>query len=187
MRKKSSRNNHICLNFTGNNAYFEKDSVIVDKVCPKCKKLILEEKDFCKCGFFLKAAENSAFWTPIISTWLILGIIFLAGVIKLEGSRNFSFKKHPQPDISLDSISPINIQIISRLKNSPYVNCIQNMYVKPESENKLIILIKPHFWKNLTSDKKQEILNLVKKNWEIIYRENYPKSAKNPEVRFANF
>lgn len=170
----------------GENYYFERDNLIVDKFCPNCKKIILKEEDFCECGFFLKAAKNSAYWGVILSVFTVLGVILLIISINLDNFQEFALNKLDSSKVSFSSITPVNIQVMARLERSKYRDYIQTVYVKPKVENKLFILVKPNSWDSLNTESKEEILKEVKQVWIEVYKENHANSTQKPEVSFAN-
>ena len=186
MHKNSTNNNQIYLKSVDNDFYFEKNKIILDKTCPMCKRHILEEKDFCDCGFFLKAAKTSRYWSTIIFIWLIIGFIILTGIINMEKFKGLAYNKFKENKMDLYSLSPVNIQIITNLKNSPYGVYIQNIYLKPRENNKLMVLIKPNSWAIITPKAKKDLITLIEDKWKILYQQNYPDSNKKPEVYFAN-
>ena len=164
----------------------EKDNVILDKTCPRCNKLLINKQDFCDCGFFLKAFNNSTLWGGILSITFITGIILIIGLVSLTNVKSFASQKFKK-DMDFNSLSPINIQVISSLKKSPYDGYIQNIYVKPKEKDKLMILVKPTLWHTLTKKEKEALVNQVSQNWKIIYKRNNPDSTEEPIVKFANF
>jgi len=186
MQAKNLAKNKVNIRFSGKDIYLEKKGIIQDKTCKNCKKLILHDKDFCECGFFLKSEKNSVFWGSVIFPLLIIGLVWLAGTISFEGIKNLTFEKIKKQKISFTSLSPVNIQVITSLKSSEYNEYIQTIYVKQGEKNVLQVLIKPTYWDLLTPDEKKDLLALVKNNWKIIYRQNYPNSVLRPEVEFAN-
>ncbi|OGH99421.1 MAG: hypothetical protein A2104_02415 [Candidatus Melainabacteria bacterium GWF2_32_7] len=162
------------------------NNIIFDKACPRCNKLIVTNKDYCACGFYLKAFNNSIFWTSVLSACFFIGFILIIGLVGLNSVRNYASHKL-QNKLDFNSLSPINIQIISSLKRSPYDGYIQNIYVKPKEENKLMILIKPNLWHTLNKKEKENLVKQVSENWKIIYKRNNPDSTKESLVKFANF
>ncbi|EKE02017.1 MAG: hypothetical protein ACD_20C00435G0006 [uncultured bacterium] len=164
----------------------KKDNVILDKTCPRCNKLLINKQDFCDCGFFLKAFNNSTLWGGILSITFITGIILIIGLVSLTNVKSFASQKFKK-DMDFNSLSPINIQVISSLKKSPYDGYIQNIYVKPKEKDKLMILVKPTLWHTLTKKEKEALVNQVSQNWKIIYKRNNPDSTEEPIVKFANF
>lgn len=186
MNKKLFKNNEINLKSIEDYFYLEKNNIILDKTCPGCKKLIIKKKDFCECGFFIKARENSILWSAVFSVWLSIGIFFLAGLINFEDIKNHCLDGLNKKNMDFNTLSPINIQIITSLKNSTYNEYIQNIYVKPKEKNKLMILIKPNLWNILSSQEKNELLAQINKNWEVLYKQKYPLSKEKPEVNYSN-
>jgi len=186
MQAKKLVKNKINIRFSGKDMYLEKKGIIQDKTCKNCNKLILNEKDFCECGFFIKSEKNSVFWSSVIFPVLIIGIVWLAGAISFEGIKNLVFEKINKQKISFNSLSPVNIQMIESLKDSSYNDYIQTIYIKQGQKNILQVLIKPTFWDLLTPDEKKDLLNLVKNKWKNIYRQSYPNSVLKPAVEFAN-
>jgi hypothetical protein len=186
MQKKLSKTKNIKLKNADNFIYLEKNWIIQDRFCPKCNKPLIDNTDFCKCGFFLKANRNSFIWGGVLSIWFIIGILLLISFLcfdkmKISKPYQIMIKK-----TDFNSLSPINIQVITSLKNSSYDDYIQNIYVKPKEEHKLVILIKPSLWNTLTSKEKKDLLNQVSENWKILYKEKYPDSPQEPQVYFAN-
>lgn len=186
MSRKIFNNNQIYSRSSDKDLYFEKNNVIFDKTCPNCKKLLIEDGDFCDCGYFLKSTKNSIFLTTIISIWLTIGVIITIILLNIDKIDKFSIEDYKNHNVNFDSLAPVNIQIISKLKNTPYSEHIQSIYVKPKEKNKLVILIKPTVWNILTDKEKQELRNLVEDNWKIIYKQNNSDPTKKPEVSFAN-
>ena len=186
MIKNAIKNNQIYLKNINNDYYFEKNNVILNKTCPLCKKHIFNEKDFCECGFFFKAAKNSRYWGTFIIVWLIIIIFSLISIVNLINLKNLAFNKIKKDKIAIHSLSPVNIQIFTDLKNSSYGKYIQNIYVKPEENNKLIVLIKPTFWAIMTLKEKNSLKNLILNKWKTLYSQNYPEINKKPEVFFSN-
>jgi hypothetical protein len=181
---KSLQNKKILLKLINDDFYLIKNSIILDETCPECKNLIFEDKAFCECGFYIKAALNSVFWSRIIAIWVIVGLFCLVGLIKLdEIKKNGIAYSH---NIDFNNLSPVNVQVMTSLKNSPYYDYIQNVYTKTGDNNKLSILIKPALWNILSSKEKQDLTDQAKKNWKIIYTRNYPDSKKQTSVSFAN-
>jgi len=156
--------------------------ILADKSCPKCGKILIEETIFCKCGFFLKSAKNSRVWTILLTTWVITGIISISFLLNLEKAN----KKISPHYNKINSISPIEIQIINSLKYTPYDNYIQNIYIKPGQDNKLIVLIKPSLWNNLDKTQKKELLNLINNSWIKIHAPNKPGINIKTKVMFGN-
>ncbi|MDD3014763.1 MAG: hypothetical protein PHC34_13765, partial [Candidatus Gastranaerophilales bacterium] len=128
----------------------------------------------------------SVFWSSVIFPVLLIGIVCLAGTINFEGIKNLAIEKIKIQITSFNSLSPVNIQIITSLKNSPYKEYIQTIYVKQGQKNILQVLIKPTFWDLLTPDEKKDLRKLVKNNWKTIYKQSYPNSVLKPDVEFAN-
>ena len=186
MTRKFNINDHLNLNFKDNYLLLEKDKIIIDKTCPHCKKLLIEEKEFCDCGFFLKARKNSIIFGYIFSIWLIVGFLLLISLFGFQKIKSYTVQAMHKKGTGINSLSPVNVQIISSLKNSSFDNYIQNIYVKPGEENKLMILIKPNLWNTLTKKEKQELIDQVYKNWVVVYRQKYPDLKEKPEVLFAN-
>lgn len=186
MQKQYFNNKQICLKFIHNDLYFEKNSIIQDKTCPNCKKLIFEEKDFCDCGFFLKAQKNSIFWSAVLAIWLVVSLVVLVGLIKLTDNKYLTFNHLKSKNLNFNSLSPLNIQVISSLKNSKYNSYIQNIYIMPQKNNELRVLIKPSHWDILPDGDRKELLKDVLIKWQTIYKNNYPNSTKEPKVSFAN-
>jgi len=89
-------------------------------------------------------------------------------------------------DFSITSVAPVNIQVITRLNNSTFINYVQKIYIKPKEENKLIILIKPNIWLFLKQKEKDSILLEFSNVWKNIYKQEYPNSLKKPAVFFSN-
>jgi hypothetical protein len=177
---------HIFLKNWKDDFYLEQNGIIIDKFCPNCKKILLEDKNFCNCGFFLKAEKNSVYWSSTLPVLLITVLLIFSGLITLPKFKDYAKTKYKKHSQSINALSPINIQVITSLKNSSYVDYIQNVYVKPKQENKLVILIKPMSWNFLSKDEKKEILKNVKENWDVIYKENHPESKLKTQVSFAN-
>ena len=186
MFKNSIKNEQIYLKSINNDFYFEKNKIIWDKTCPLCKKYIFNEKDFCECGFFLSAAKNSKYWATFMAVWFIIGFVFLISIINLINLKNFAYTKINKNKINFHSLSPINIQIFTDLKNSPYGNYIENIYVKQKENNKLIVLIKPTSWGIMNTKDKNYLKALIQNKWKILYAQNYPNLTKKPVVDFAN-
>ena len=151
--KNSLKNNNIYLKSFNNDYYFEKNNVILDKTCPQCQKRLIYNKDFCTCGFFLKAAQNAQYWGTFILVWLVILTVLFVCLINLSNfSKSIDFKKNKT---GFSSLSPVNIQIIITLKQSPYKDYIQQAYIKSGENNKLIVLIKPTFWSVMGKEKKE--------------------------------
>lgn len=176
----------VLLKSQNDKFYFVKDNIIVDKTCPQCKKILFEENDFCRCGFFIKAENTSRFWTKMLAVWLSMGFVFIVAVINLQNLGNHLSVKYKDHNMDFSSVAPLNIQILISLNNSPYIDYIQNVYIQPNEDNKLYILIKPDLWKIMTNDEKNDMLNAVKTNWTEIYKKNFPLAQKKPEASFAN-
>lgn len=176
----------VVLKSKGNDFYFIKDNIIVDKTCPQCKKLLLDDKTFCRCGFFLRAEKVSKFWTKMLSVWLFIGIIFIAVMVGIQNTNDYMKAKFKDQKMNFSSVAPVNVQMLISLKASSYLDYIQNIYQKPQEENKLTVLIKPGLWEVLTKNERKDILNLVQTNWNEVYRKNYENTGKKPEVSFAN-
>lgn len=162
------------------------NNIILDKTCPGCKKLLINDKRFCECGFFLKSHKNSVFFGYIFSVWLVSVILILTGLSGFNKVKTYGLQAFHKNKTSVNSLSPLNVQIISSLKNTSYDSYIQSIYVKPDEKNKLIILIKPNLWNTLTKKEKEELINQVSINWKIIYKQRNPNLKQKPEVQFAN-
>lgn len=186
MYKNFTNNNQIYLKSVNNAFYFEKNKIILDKTCPICKRHLLEDKAFCSCGFFLKAAKTSRYWSILVSIWLIIGFVVLIGLINLEKFKELTYNKFKENKTNMCSISPVNIQIITSLKNSSYGDYIQNIYLKTNENNKLLVLIKPGFWVIITPKEKKDLITLIENKWKILYQQKYSYSNKKPEVYFVN-
>ncbi|MDD3013516.1 MAG: hypothetical protein PHC34_07430, partial [Candidatus Gastranaerophilales bacterium] len=93
MQTKQTVKNKVNIRFSGKDIYLEKKGIILDKTCKNCKKLILHEREFCECGFFLKSEKNSVFWSSVIFPVLLIGIVCLAGTINFEGIKNLAIEK----------------------------------------------------------------------------------------------
>lgn len=186
MQARELVKNNVNIRSSGKDIYLEKQGIIQDKVCKNCKKLILDNKDFCECGFFLKSEKNSVFWSSVIIPLLLIGVILLVGAVHFENIKNLAAEKIKEQKISFNSLSPVNIQMITSLKNSPYDEYIQTIYVKQGEKNRLQVLIKPTYWDLLNQDEKEDLLNLIKNNWKLIYKQKYPNSVLKPKAEFAN-
>jgi len=186
MYKRYFKNNEICLKFIGNDTYFEKDNIILDKTCPKCNKILIDEFEFCDCGYYLKAAKNSTLWSLIISVWLIIGIFVFITILNVENFSKLSLHKFKYHSESLNSLSHVNIQVITSLKDSYYKDCIQYIYTKPKQDNELVILVKPMMWNIMSPSEKKNLLSQMDKNWKSLYKQYHPVSSKKPVVSFAN-
>jgi hypothetical protein len=178
--------NKINIKFSGRDIYIEKMGIIQDKKCRNCNKLILKEQDFCECGFFLKAEKDSVFWSLTFISFIFIYFIILFAIISYNNIKYITSTEIKTQKTNLNSLSPINIQIITSLKNSQYYDYIQNIYIKQGTDNVLLILIKPSFWDLLSKENKQKLLNLVIIHWKIIYKQKYPLSKRSPIVKFAN-
>jgi hypothetical protein len=186
MQTRKLLKNKVSIKFSGSDIYLEKRGIIQDKVCKNCKKLILNEEDFCECGFFLKSEKNSVFWTSVIFPAILIGIVWLVGATNYNVVRNLAVEKINKHEINFTSLSPTNIQMIVSLKNSPYNDYIQTIHVKQGQKNILQVLVRPTSWDLLTPKEKKDLLSLVTNNWKIIYKQNYPDSVLKPAVEFAN-
>jgi len=186
MRAKELIKNKFNIRFSGKDIYLEKTGIVQDRICKNCKKLILTEKDFCECGFFLKAEKNSIFWNSVLLPLFFIGIICLVGIINFENIKSLTAEKVKEQKISFNSLSPVNIQMITSIKGSPYDEYVQNIYIKQGQKNRLIILVKPTYWDFLTSKEKKNLLNYIGNIWKTLYKKSYPNSVLKPNVEFAN-
>lgn len=186
MFKRFLKTKLINLGTLNSHINIEEENIILDKTCPHCNKLLINQKDFCDCGFFLKAFNNSVLWSNVLSVSLILGIILIISFVSLNNIKIFTSEKFKK-NMDFNSLSPVNIQVISSLKKSPYDGYIQNIYIKSKEKNKLMILIKPTLWHTLTKKEKEALVNQVSQNWRIIYKRNNPDSTEESIVKFANF
>ena len=176
----------VILKSQNNKFYFLKDDVILDKTCPQCKKILFDENDFCRCGFFIRAENVSRFWTKMLIVWLSIGVLFIIAVINVQNLGIYLSTKYKDQNLDFSSVAPINVQVLISLKNSPYLDYIQNVYLQPKEDNKLMVLIKPNLWEIMNNDEKKDVLKIIKANWTEIYRKNYPLVQKKAEVSFAN-
>src|SRR3989339_186946 len=175
------RNNKVYIRFTGSDFYLEKNKIILDKTCPFCKKVLVKESDFCDCGFFLKAAENSRLWGAILVIFFIIGLLFIVSIVNIDNARDYVTARMQENHMNVNSLTPIKIQVISSLKDSSYDGYIQSTYTKPKEDHKLMVLIKPTLWYTLTKEEKNGLLGQLTSIWNKIYRQNYPDSTKKPE------
>lgn len=166
--------------------YVEKSGIIQDKKCKNCNKLILKEKDFCDCGFFRKAEKDSIYWSIMITS-LISACLVIITIALQYNNFDTAFNHGKKSTITdINSLSPLNIQMISCLQDSPYYEYIQNIYLEQGSENVLMVLIKPSFWETMSYEKKQNLLNRVNFYWNDIYKQHHPFSKLAPIVKYAN-
>lgn len=162
--------------------YFEKNGVIVDKVCPKCNKIIFKDKDFCDCGFYLKANKNNSLWSALV---VISTVVLVGATVLLINLQNLKYNINSN-GLDFTALSPINIQVIASLKSTKYRGYIQNVYTRPDEDNKLIILIRPSLWNILGKAEKEELKGMLKENWEKVYQNKFPDSKNKTAVSFAN-
>jgi hypothetical protein len=183
---KISSKNKVKLKKLDNQYYLEKDNIIIDKTCPGCGKFIIEEKDFCVCGCYLKGKRIFRLWGTFLLLYVIMGILVLTGLANITKARTFFSKEGKKSEWSIDSLAPVNIQLIGSLKDTSYDGYIQSIYVKPHQENKLQILIKPSLWNTLSKNEKNDLFKQLNTRWTDIYKHNNPDSKEKPIVGFAN-
>ncbi|MCK7521099.1 MAG: hypothetical protein MZV64_27115 [Ignavibacteriales bacterium] len=180
------KNQNINAQKIGKYVFLEKDGVILDKICPECKRVIIQDNDFCECGFFLKAQIQTKLYFTVLIIAVFTIFLILVFVLNFDKVQNFKLSKIKENNIDLSSLSPINIQIMTNLKKTSYRVYIQGIYVNPKEENTLMIMIKPTLWGDLTDKEKQDLTNQVFEQWEVIYKHNHPESLKKPFIKFAN-
>ena len=185
MKKELEKHNIKVINSL-ENIFFERDGVIVDKFCPKCGRILFCEKDFCKCGYFIKAGKNSAAWTIFLTSAFSGLILFIALFMIIQVHTKKISEKLNLDKINFSSVSPMDVQVLTSLKNTPYRNYIQNIYVKPRQENTIVVIIKPSVWDELKESEKDNMMNLISKNWDNIYHSKYPDSKEKTIAYFGN-
>jgi predicted nucleic acid-binding Zn ribbon protein len=163
--------------------YLEKNGVIADRFCPACKKVVDEDKQFCECGVLVNQKHKSYGWTALV----ILFLVLLSLTTYLSFDKKINIFSIISPDnLQISSLSPLNIQLISSLNDTPYKKYVQNIYVKDEDKNSIFILIRPSLWHILNENDKKKILELVQAKGELIYKEKYPDSVEKISINYAN-
>lgn len=178
--------NKISIKFSGKDIYIEKKGIIQDKRCKNCNKLILKEQDFCECGFFRKAEKDSIYWSALLLSLTFVFIVIIGIIIPYHYVGHFFQQENKIQKNNINCLSPLNVQIISLLKKTPYYDYIQNVYTEQKKDNVLLILIKPSFWELMSSEKKQNLIKLVQKYWNNVYKQKHPLSKLTPTVKYAN-
>lgn len=118
--------------------------------------------------------------------YLSVLIWFILSMSILNSFHYYILKNLNTGKDNINSLTPINIQIITNLKNSNNMDYIQNIYINEKEDNKLNVLIKPNTWLFLKKDQKEALLNEIENIWTIIYKKKYPNSLKKPQVFFSN-
>ncbi|MFA6989573.1 MAG: hypothetical protein WC197_05845 [Candidatus Gastranaerophilaceae bacterium] len=163
--------------------YLEQNGIILDKICPVCKQAIDEKKQFCKCGAFIKKKNNFHRWVILIFSFLVslFVVTYLNSTYDLKLFGNISFE-----NLQINSLSPVNIQLISSLNGTSYKKYVQNIYTNPNDDSAIFILIRPTLWHMLNEKDKNIILQKVKAKGEMIIKQKYPNLNKKISVKYAN-
>lgn len=164
----------------------EKNGVVIDKLCPKCKKPVLSENQLCKCGFRTKSLKNNSFALFFGASALVTSLLLGTLIVNIHPHKDKKTSGAQEQKLDFDSLSPVNVQVISSLKDYPFRSLVQNVYVKPDKDEHLVILINPSLWSRLKKEEKSVIFNTIDKNWQKIYKKRNPNSAKKTSVSFAN-
>ncbi len=184
MEKQNQKD--VKVRYFYDDAFFEKDGMVIDKKCPKCKRPIFPETNFCNCGFFVKGLRNNVFWTGFFLTGFVILLGFLGVFVNLNTYKEKLVSELEIKKMDLTTVSPVNVQVLALIKDTKYDEYIQNVYVKHKEENKLVILIKPSLWSLLKNGEKVQIKNTVQNFWNEIYAKNNPDSNIRPVAVFAN-
>ena len=84
------------------------------------------------------------------------------------------------------SLSPVNIQIITSLRDSKYKDYIQTIFVHPKQKNILMVLIKPVYREMLSPSEKEQLKQTILKKWTNIYQNTPGNPKSKPTVLLAN-
>ncbi|GEM_PF-2372334 len=177
------------INFIDNDISLQNKnrSVIWDKTCPICKNPVIDNNSLCLCGYSLSGEKTVKLWGIVVFTWLfIIAFVFLI-FNSFSQLNSIIYEKIESSDSNFYSLSPVNIQIISSLKNSRHRDYIQSIYVNSRAKNKLMVLIKPVYWDMLSLKEKTELKQVIIEKWKKIYKNMDFDSKLKPEVHFANF
>lgn len=174
------RRENIEIKNIGNYFFYVQNGVILDKKCPSCQKFLLKNEKKCYCGFSLEADKTLSQKTlkHLIYLFFSLFIIFIFLCFKL-----FSVAEQK---LNFASVSPVQIQLLGNMRNSPLKNHIKKIYIRQGRTNELLILIEPSVWNTITEQKKKKILLEIQEKWQRIYRVQHPDSKEPPKVFFAN-
>jgi len=186
MKIKEKENKKITPVFFYDDVYFKKNNIIIDKTCPKCSKIIFKDRDFCSCGFFLKAHKNSVLYSIAVILGIFLFLVFSLFIINFKTNKYFKIAQSQMKNINFQEVSPPHIQMLSKIKNSSYKDYVQSVYIDPKKDYSLVIIIKPSLWKIMKEDEKNKLFNKISKEWEKLYRQKHPGSNLTTETRFAN-
>lgn len=163
--------------------YLEKNGIILDKICPVCKKAVEENEKYCTCGAFVGKKDRFHQWVILTFSFFISALL----IFYLSWNYNFDIFSAISPEnFQISSLSPLNIQFISALNDTPYKKYVQNIYTRPHEDNVIIILIRPSLWHMLKENDKKIILQIVKEKGEVVIKQKFPNLNKKVSVQYAN-
>ncbi|MGD9580649.1 MAG: zinc ribbon domain-containing protein [Vampirovibrionia bacterium] len=177
MSNKEINNSEIDSDLT----YVIEDEVIDDTKCPKCNEKINDNIEFCNCGFYIQAANNSRKASILFLSIIIVVIVtlFLTQTNLLPSIGEKAAHKINEKKMS-SFASPV-MQVENKIKNTGLKNMIGNMYEKDiHNKNILIVVVKPEVWPTMKPEARKYVLKTLENFWKECYK------GEDPQVKFAN-
>ena len=161
--------------------YIIDDQVIDDTLCPKCMEKITADTEFCTCGFYVRAAKQSASFSFVFFVVILtaaIGVFLTKSTFIPHIGSEFAEKI---TDNKINSFASPVIQVQNNLNPYGLNKKIRDVYPQDyKNPNILIIVVKPEYWPSMKETEKKYVKKTISRLWKEAYK------GKDPQVRFAN-